>query len=62
MRTIELQSLLHDDSRYEEVRKVLDEGGLVCLPCKTSYRIIADLTNPSAVNRYLLSRSIGVIT
>ncbi len=51
MRTLEMQALLRDSTRYGEVQNVLEQGGLVCLPSKTSYRIIADLTNPEAVNR-----------
>ena len=40
----------------EAIAKVLSAGGLVCLPCNSSYRIVADLTNEGAVTRLLQSK------
>ncbi|RDV39815.1 threonylcarbamoyl-AMP synthase [Bradymonadaceae bacterium TMQ3] len=39
----------------ESVR-VLEQGGLVCLPCKGTYRILADLKNEDAVMRVFQSK------
>ncbi|WP_158542249.1 L-threonylcarbamoyladenylate synthase [Lujinxingia litoralis] len=39
----------------ESVR-VLEQGGLVCLPCKGTYRILADLNNADAVMRVFQSK------
>lgn len=36
--------------------RVLEEGGLVCLPCNGTYRILADLTNADAVMRLFQSK------
>lgn len=54
MRTIELQELR--GSEFINVRSCIESGGLVCIPCRSSYRIIADLTNPKAVNALLFSK------
>ena len=37
--------------------ETLKEGGLVCLPCNGSYRIVADLRNPDAVQELMQSKS-----
>ena len=55
MRTIELQDLMHS-SEFINVKSCLESGGIVCIPCRSSYRIIADLTNPKAVNALLFSK------
>ncbi|MCL2326841.1 MAG: L-threonylcarbamoyladenylate synthase [Proteobacteria bacterium] len=55
MRTIELQEMTRG-SEFVNVRSCLESGGLVCLPCRSSYRIFADLTNGEAVNRLLFSK------
>ncbi len=41
----------------DEAAGILDQGGLICLPCVRSYRIISDLTNPKAVTRLMQSKS-----
>ncbi len=55
MRTIDLQDMVRG-SEFVNVRSCLEAGGLICLPCRSSYRILADLTNPKAVNALLLSK------
>lgn len=55
MRTIELQELMRGPE-FVNVRSCLESGGIVCLPCRTSYRIFADLTNLKAVNALLFSK------
>ena len=55
MRTIELQELMRG-TEFVNVRSCLESGGIVCLPCRSSYRILADLTNPKAVNALLFSK------
>ncbi|MBR4984226.1 MAG: threonylcarbamoyl-AMP synthase [Proteobacteria bacterium] len=55
MRTIELQDMMRG-SEFVNVRSCIESGGIVCIPCRSSYRIIADLTNPKAVNALLFSK------
>lgn len=55
MRTIELRDMM-GGSEFINVKACLESGGIVCVPCKTSYRILADLTNHSAVNALLFSK------
>ena len=55
MRTIELADMVRG-SEFVNVRSCLDAGGLVCLPCRSSYRILADLTHAKAVNALLISK------
>lgn len=55
MRTIELQELMRG-TEFVNIRNCLESGGIVCLPCRSSYRIFADLTNPKAVNALLFSK------
>ena len=55
MRTIELQDMMRG-SEFVNVKSCIESGGIVCIPCRTSYRIIADLTNPQAVNNLLFSK------
>lgn len=55
MRTIELQDMMRG-SEFVNVKSCLESGGIVCIPCRSSYRIVADLTNPKAVNALLFSK------
>ena len=55
MRTIELQEMMRG-SEFINVKSCLESGGIVCIPCRSSYRIVADLTNPKAVNALLFSK------
>ncbi|MFA5625167.1 MAG: L-threonylcarbamoyladenylate synthase [Bradymonadales bacterium] len=49
MRTISLQELM-SSNEISNICNILEGGGIVCLPCRSSYRIVAVLTNPKAVN------------
>ncbi len=55
MRTIELMDMMRG-SEFINVKSCIESGGIVCIPCRTSYRVIADLTNPKAVNALLFSK------
>ena len=55
MRTIALSEMMRG-SESINVRSCLESGGLVCLPCRSSYRIFADLTNGDAVSSLLYSK------
>ena len=54
MRTIQLQEMMGPE--FINVKSCLESGGLVCIPCRSSYRIVADLTDPKAVNALLFSK------
>lgn len=56
MKTIPLKNFKETPELVAEASKVLQDGGLVCLPCSSSYRIVADLTSEQAVNRLLQSK------
>lgn len=56
MKTISLKRCEEDASALAEAADVLREGGLVCVPCRATYRIIADLSNEDAANRLLQSK------
>ncbi|MFH1808116.1 MAG: L-threonylcarbamoyladenylate synthase [Pseudomonadota bacterium] len=56
MKTLPLHLLLDDPTKIRDVTRVLDEGGLVCLPCGGTYRIVADLTSETAVNHLFASK------
>ncbi len=56
MKTLPLPSLVDDASLYRDVTKVLENDGLVCLPCGGAYRIVADLSSVAAVNRLYQSK------
>ena len=56
MKTIPLRNERPGREDLEALARTLDEGGLICLPCAGSYRILADLTDPRAVTRLLQSK------
>jgi len=56
MKTIKLENLELQPELYEEIERVLKSEGVVCLPCNSSYRIVADLKSETAVNRLLQSK------
>lgn len=60
MKTVSLNQIQTEPSLYHSVCnqacRFLQEGGLVCLPCGGSYRIVADLTNEAAVSRLMQSK------
>ena len=49
MQTIKLDDTTDLDALSERLAQTLDQGGLVCLPCGGTYRILADLSNTDAV-------------
>lgn len=55
MRSITLQDLMKGNE-ITNVCTILQNGGIVCLPCRSSYRVVADLTNIKAVNALLHSK------
>ena len=49
MQTIKLDDDTDIPALSQRLAQILDDGGLVCLPCEGTYRILADLTNTGAV-------------
>lgn len=56
MRIITSQALEQDPLLLQEIVKVLQEGGLVCLPFRRQYSIVASLLSPEAVVRLVQSK------
>ncbi len=56
MKTLKYAELKGNEGLQDEICRVLDEGGLVCLPCNGTYRILADLHNVDAVTRLYQSK------
>ncbi len=56
MKTIPLREAQPGPEDLDQLVRVLSEGGLICLPCGGSYRILADLGNEKAVTRLLQSK------
>ena len=56
MKTIQFEKLKGDDGAMAELCRVLQKGNLVCIPCGSSYRIVADLTSAKAVSKLLQSK------
>jgi len=56
MKTVKLEQFQSSPELYNETHRILNEGGLICLPCNGTYRIIADLTNEDAVTRLFQSK------
>lgn len=56
MKIIPLRDAEAGPAELDELVRVLAEGGLICLPCGGSYRILADLGNEKAVTRLLQSK------
>jgi len=56
MKTISLRDAQPGREDLDALVRALDDGGLICLPCAGSYRILADLTDPGAVTRLLQSK------
>lgn len=49
MEIIKYDELSNDTNRLDQIVGVLDAGGVVCMPCNGTYRLLADLTDESAV-------------
>lgn len=56
MRTLTLDELEQNPGVYTEIHQVLERGGLVCLPCNGTYRIVVDLNNVDAVTKLYQSK------
>jgi len=56
METIKLDEIKDLEALSTRLASVLDQGGLVCLPCNGAYRIVADLGNVDAVMEVLQSK------
>lgn len=56
MKTIKLETLETQPELFEEIGRVLENEGVICLPCNNNYRIVADLSSENAVNRLLQSK------
>ena len=57
MKTLRLQDYQDQmGNLFQEAKRVLERGGLVCLPCNGTYRILADLNNPDAVTKLFQSK------
>ncbi len=56
MEIVKLNSDETQDEALQTIVHILEEGGLVCLPCNGSYRIFADLKNRDAVMRLFQSK------
>jgi len=56
MKTIQLKNETERESACSHVARVLQGGGIVCLPCNGRYRVIADLGSTDAVMRLMQSK------
>ncbi len=56
MKTLPWSQVVDPQALCAEARPVIEEGGLVCLPCAGRYRILADFTNVDAVFRLMQSK------
>ncbi len=56
MKIVKFQDLEADPSLKASLSQALHKGSLICVPCRGTYRILADLNNKSAVNSLLQSK------
>lgn len=49
MKTIELSLIESDPALYNSIKESLDNGGIICFPSPSGYKLAADLTSPQAV-------------
>jgi tRNA threonylcarbamoyl adenosine modification protein (Sua5/YciO/YrdC/YwlC family) len=56
LRTIPFPEISKDPKKYEEVGAVLEQGGLVCVPTPSGYKLFADLASPKAVTAMLQAK------
>jgi L-threonylcarbamoyladenylate synthase len=56
MKTIAIKENEQQSDVYKQVSQVLKDGGLVCLPCNGSYRIVADLSSEAAIMKLFQSK------
>lgn len=56
MKTVKLDEFQQDKKIRREVLQALERGGLVCMPCNGTYRILADLQDVDAVTKLFQSK------
>ncbi len=56
MKTIKLHELSENPQHLETIARTLKDGGLVCVPCRGTYRILADFNDQSAVTGLMQSK------
>lgn len=56
MKTLKQQDLQDDPTQYSALARSLERGGLVCVPCRGSYRILANLNDKGAVQSLIQSK------
>lgn len=49
MKTIQLSLMESDPALYNDIKESLENGGIVCFPSPSGYKLAADLTSPQAV-------------
>lgn len=57
MEIIKFDDTTERDALVQQLSEVVCDGGLVCLPCNGTYRILADFTNLAAVQELMQSKS-----
>ena len=53
MKTIPLSELETDSAQYKHIADTLEDGGLVCLPASSGYKLVVDLASPAAITAML---------
>jgi L-threonylcarbamoyladenylate synthase len=56
MQTITRSDLEANPTLYQQAKKILDAGGLICFPSASGYKLAADLSSPEAINRMLQAK------
>lgn len=56
MKTLKIDELRDNPGHYSALARVLEKGGLLCIPCSGSYRIIASFLDQSAVTSLMASK------
>jgi len=56
MKTIKLHELSESPTHYDTLARTLENGGLICVPCRGTYRILADIRDAGAVTSLMQSK------
>lgn len=56
MKTIKLHEFSDNPEHHKTVARTLENGGLVCVPCRGTYRILADFDDERAVTSLMQSK------
>jgi len=56
MKTIELSQLHSDPNLYQQIKETLDQGGTICVPGESGYKLMADLNSPTAITSMLQAK------